>query len=178
LFEGLAMEKLETEWKKYPVLYFDLLECEKATNATEIYATLNEQLSAYENIYGVDEIDGTPGRRFANILSHAFKMTGKKCVVIIDNYDSPWINVIDNVQEYTYRKRIMMEFYIVVKALEEYEHFVFITGITKFSTESTFSGLNNLTDISSLPQYSTICGTTVDKTFSKDEKNITEWIVE
>ncbi|MBR5984289.1 MAG: ATP-binding protein [Bacteroidales bacterium] len=163
LFEGLAMEKLETEWKKYPVLHFDLSQCKNKQDIQGILRELDWQLRQYEKIYGRDEACVSPGERFKCLLVNANEQTGLKCVVILDEYDAPLLDVLDNPEKLAEVRRVMQEFYQPLKACETYEQFVFITGITKFSQLSIFSTLNNITNITMLPQYSAICGITVDE---------------
>ncbi|MBR5983486.1 MAG: ATP-binding protein [Bacteroidales bacterium] len=163
LFEGLAMEKLETEWKKYPVLHFNLSLCKNQYNIQGIVDELNLLVANYEEQYGRNEAELTPGKRFAGVMKRAYEQTGLKCVVILDEYDAPLLDVLDDPEKLAEVRKIMQEFYQPLKACEEFEHFVFITGITKFSQLSIFSTLNNITNITMLPQYSAICGITVDE---------------
>ena len=158
LFIGLAMEKLETEWKKYPVFHFNLSLCKNQYNLQGM-----RQLRPYEEKYGRDLNDETPGSRFASLMERAYRQTGLKCVVILDEYDAPLLDVLNQPEKLAEVRQIMQEFYQPLKACEEFEHFVFITGITKFSQLSIFSTLNNITNITMLPQYSAICGITVDE---------------
>ena len=163
LFEGLAIEKLETEWKKYPVLYFDLSQCKNKADIQGVIRELDWQLKQYEGFYGHDEGCVSPGERFKSLLVNAYEQTGSKCVVILDEYDAPLLDFLNQPEKLADVRRIMQEFYQPLKACERYEHFVFITGITKFSQLSIFSTLNNITNITMLPQYSAICGITVDE---------------
>lgn len=163
LFEGLAMEKLETEWKKYPVFHFNLSLCKNQYDLQGIIKELERQLRPYEEEYGRDLNDETPGARFASLMGRAYKQTGLKCVVILDEYDAPLLDALDEPEKLAEVRKIMQEFYQPLKACEEFEHFVFITGITKFSQLSIFSTLNNITNVTMLPQYSAICGITVDE---------------
>ena len=157
------MEKLETEWKKYPVLHFNLSLCKNKWNIDGIIEELDSQISRYEKIYGVSKSGSTPGIRFKNLMEVAYEQTGLKCVVILDEYDAPLLDVLNQPEKLAEVRKIMQEFYQPLKACEEFEHFVFITGITKFSQLSIFSTLNNLTNITMLPQYSAICGITVEE---------------
>ena len=163
LFDGLAMEKLETEWKKYPVLHFDLSQCKNKEDIQGIMRELDWQLKQYEKKYGRDESCVSPGERFKSLIVNACEQTGQKSVVILDEYDAPLLDAIDQTEKLTEIRRVMQEFYQPLKSCEAYEHFVFITGITKFSQLSIFSTLNNITNITMLPQYSAICGITVNE---------------
>jgi len=163
LFKGLAIDKLETEWKKYPVLHFDLSQCKNKADIQGVIRELEWQLNQYEGIYGRDEACVSPGERFKSLLVNASEQTGLKCVVILDEYDAPLLDVLNQPEKLAEVRKIMQEFYQPLKACERYEHFVFITGITKFSQLSIFSTLNNITNITMLPQYSAICGITVNE---------------
>ena len=163
LFTGLAMEKLETEWKKYPVFHFNLSLCKNQYDTKGIIEELELQIANYEDLYGRNNAETTPGKRFAGLMKRAFEQTGLKCVVILDEYDAPLLDVLNQPEKLAEVRQIMQEFYQPLKACEEFEHFVFITGITKFSQLSIFSTLNNITNITMLPQYSAICGITVDE---------------
>ena len=174
LFEGLAIEKLETEWKKYPVLHFDLSLCKNQYDVRGIVDELNIQISRYEKLYGRNEVETTPGKRFAGVMERACEQTGLKCVVILDEYDAPLLDVLNQPEKLAEVRKIMQEFYQPLKAYERYEHFVFITGITKFSQLSIFSTLNNITNITMLPQYSAICGITVNEALDVFKPDIQE----
>ena len=160
LFEGLAIAELEKDWLQYPVLHFDLSACKNQPNMQEIVRTLEDELKDYERIYGKDETETTPGKRFKGVVKRAHEKTGLKTVVILDEYDAPLLDYLHKPTELEQVRRIMQEFYQIVKICDKDEQFVFITGITKFSQLSIFSTLNNLRNISMLPQYSAICGIT------------------
>lgn len=163
LFEGLAMDHLEKDWKQYPVLHFDISLCKNQESTKDIIATLGYMLDKYETKYGLPIGKGwSPGLRFKRLIETAHQQTGLKTVVILDEYDAPLL-------DYLYRpelsevRRILQEFYQVVKVCDADEQFVFITGITKFSQLSIFSSLNNLTNISMDSEYSALCGITKDE---------------
>ena len=157
LFEGLAIADYEKEWTGHPVLHFDM-SGSKHFNAKELEDYLDYILLPYEKLYGKGEGENTPNTRLIGLVTRAYKLTGQKAVVIIDEYDAPLLDVVheeDNLQQL---RRIMQNFYSPLKMLDPYLEFTFITGITKFSQLSIFSELNNLDNISMLDQYSAICG--------------------
>ena len=160
LFEGLAIAELETEWKQYPVLHFDMSRCKNQLTMQGIVSELNRQLDGYEELYGAGKNEDSPGKRFGGMIHRAYQQTGLKTVVILDEYDAPMLDYFNKPDELEQVRRIMQEFYQVVKACDADEQFVFITGITKFSQLSIFSTLNNLTNISMDPAYSALCGIT------------------
>ena len=167
LFKGLAIERLETEWQAYPVLYFDF----NGVVSTEegLRAILSEHLDAWERLYDdaacasdnkASEIELSA--RFRNVIQAAHRKTGKRVVVIVDEYDKPLLEVID--EPFNARCRaIYKSFFGNLKRMDEHLKFVFITGVTKFSKVSIFSDLNQLRDISLEPDYETICGISADE---------------
>ena len=157
LFEGLAIADYEKEWTTHPVLHFDMSGA-KHFNEQELKDYLDYILQPYEKLYGEGKGENTPNTRLIGLVTRAYKQTGQKAVVIIDEYDAPLLDVVheeDNLQQL---RRIMQNFYSPLKMLDPYLEFTFITGITKFSQLSIFSELNNLDNISMLDQYSAICG--------------------
>ena len=163
LFEGLAIDRLEQEWKQYPVLHFDISACKNKMDMAGITDALDFQLRRYEEVYGRVVEERTPGTRFAGLIQRAHRQTGLKTVVILDEYDAPLLDYLHKPEQLTEVRRIMQEFYQVVKICDADEQFVFITGITKFSQLSIFSTLNNLTNISMDTEYTALCGITKDE---------------
>ena len=160
LFEGLAIAELEKDWKQYPVLHFDMSACKNKYEIGQIIEELHSQLDYHEEKYGMMKTEGSPGTRFKKIIQGLHKEIGLKTVVIIDEYDAPLLDYLHKPVELEQVRRIMQEFYQMVKVCDKDEQFVFITGITKFSQLSIFSTLNNLRNISMMPQYSALCGIT------------------
>jgi hypothetical protein len=153
LFEGLAIADYEKEWVQHPVFHFDMSGA-KHMDAETLDSYLNLELLSYEKLYGKGEGETYPNERLEGVVKRAYKQTGQKAVVIIDEYDAPLLDVVhekDNLQQL---RRIMQNFYSPLKKLDPYLEFVFITGITKFSQLSIFSELNNLENISMFDQYS------------------------
>ena len=160
LFEGLAIAEFEKDWKQYPVLHFDMSLCKNKWEMKQIVDELHSQLDMHERRYKWGKTEGSPGERFKSLIQQAHEKTGLKAVVILDEYDAPLLDYLHKPEQLTEVRRIMQEFYQVVKACDADEQFVFITGITKFSQLSIFSTLNNLRNISMMPQYSALCGIT------------------
>ena len=157
LFDGLAIADYEKEWVKHPVLHFDLSGA-KHFDADALNNYLNLQLLPYEKLYGKGEGEIRPNERLDGIVKRACEQTGKKVVVIIDEYDAPLLDVVHEKDNLRQLRLIMQNFYSPLKKLDPYLEFTFITGITKFSQLSIFSELNNLDNISMFDQYSAICG--------------------
>ncbi len=115
-------------------------------------------MQPYEETYGCEKGDKDVNARFADIVKAAYRQTGLKVVLIIDEYDAPLLDVVHEKENLGVLRRIMQNFYSPIKMLDPYLEFTFITGITKFSQLSIFSELKNLDNISLLDQYSAICG--------------------
>ena len=158
LFEGLAMEQLETEWNEYPVFHIDF----NGKNFTEP-DTLNncilDFLDREERQYGITEKNRSNGERFIEIIRKANEQTGRKSVVLVDEYDKPLLDVMSTPIEAKNRE-ILKGFYSTFKAADRYLQFVMLTGVTKFSQISVFSVFNQPNDISMDPTFETICGIT------------------
>ncbi len=159
LFEGLAVEKLEKEWNHYPVLHLDLNILKKG-DETSLDSILNVSLCEWEKIYGSDKSENTFGTRFRGVIRRAYDQTGQQVVILVDEYDKPILEELDNEDLQEKRRSTLKEFYGALKTLDEYIRFAFITGVTKFSKVSIFSGINNLYDISLDEDYAAVCGIT------------------
>lgn len=157
LFEGLDIANYEKEWIKYPVLHFDMSGA-KHFGKESLKEYIDMELAPYEKIYGCDKGQWDVNIRLTNLVKAAYKQTGQKAVVIIDEYDAPLLDVVHEKENLQGLRLIMQNFYSPLKKLDPYLEFTFITGITKFSQLSIFSELNNLENISMFDQYSAICG--------------------
>jgi flavodoxin len=171
LFNDLAMEKLEKEWTKYPVIHLNLSRA-KGRSEDEISDYLGRLLSDYEKLYGKVS-DVHPGDKLESLIKQAYEKTGQRVVVIVDEYDAPMLEVLHEDEETTEAiRKIMRQFYEPLKSCEEYLKFVFITGITKFSQLSIFSTINHLKNISMTNKYAAICGITESELHSVFEDDI------
>lgn len=159
LFTGLAIEQMETEWENYPVLHLDL-NARKYETYGDLTAMLNQYLEKWEALYGAEKQDRSHEERFAYIIEQAYGKTGKPVVVLVDEYDKPLLQSLLDVQLYERYRQLLKAFYGVLKSMDRYLRFVFLTGVTKFAQVSVFSDLNQLQDISSWPDYSAVCGIT------------------
>ena len=159
LFKGLAMDSLEKDWEKYPILHLDF--GGKAYNAADVLSkVLDDALYKWEEKYGSINRSDVPGIRFCNVIEAACRKTGRRVVVLIDEYDKP---IVDNLTRPELREpfREMLEgLFGALKTEDKYIRFGFLTGVTKTGKMSVFSGLNNIQDISMENRYSDICGVT------------------
>lgn len=162
LFRGLAVEKLETEWAEHPVLHLDL-NIGKYNEKEALDGILDDFLVQQESIYGSAPSETTSALRFAGIIRRAAEKTGKKVVVLVDEYDKPLLQALGDdalMEEY---RSTLKAFYGVLKSADKYLRFSLLTGVTRFSKVSIFSDLNNLQDISIDSRYQTICGITEEE---------------
>jgi len=162
LFVGLKADELEKDWTKYPVLRFDMSSV-KSMDLAEVKSSVSLMLSRYEELYGRNELEVTLGNRLEGIIKRAYEQTGKKVVLLIDEYDSALLNVMHNKSVFEELRNLLKNFYSPIKICDALIRFGFITGITKFSQLSIFSEINNLTNISMLAEYDGLCGITKEE---------------
>ena len=161
LFEGLKIMDLETEWVKRPVIRLDMSQAGAEPKSVRSY--LDNIFHTYETEYGiVMRQDSSLAVRFSNIIQTACKQTGQQVAILIDEYDSPLQHSWET-PEHEACTNVYREVFAILKADDKYEKFVFITGITKFTQLSLFSGFNNLSNISFDPEYAAICGITKEE---------------
>ncbi len=159
LFEGLEAGRLRKEWTRHPVFHFDMSTA-KHLDEGQLLRTLCYKLDDYERTYGKDAgiSEDDINARFERLVKVAAEQTGERAVIIIDEYDAPLLDVMNDEARLKPMRQIMRNFYSPIKSLDPYLRFVFITGINKFAQLSIFSELNNLQNISMMPKYSAICG--------------------
>ena len=163
LFKGFRIEELEREnpdaWQPHPVFYFDFNKAVFSDKGT-LESVLDFHLREQEKIYGTTLREMTLGTRFGQILKAAHEQTGKRCVVLVDEYDKPLLEAMSDKELVEHNKAVFKGFFGALKSEDAHIQFVFITGVTKFSKVSIFSDLNQLNDISMTMDYSDICGIT------------------
>ncbi|OKZ22266.1 MAG: AAA family ATPase [Bacteroides finegoldii] len=171
LFQGLVMERLEKEWIEYPVLHFDM-SMAKHVDKERLERLLDFMLSDYERTFGLDTTAGDANLRLTRLIKCAYEKTGKKVVVLIDEYDAPLLDVVHEKENLGVLRNIMRNFYSPLKACDPYLKYVFLTGITKFSQLSIFSELNNIKNISMDEPYAAICGITEDEMLTQMKEDM------
>ena len=159
LFQGLAIEQLETEWNEHAVLHLSL-NAENYENRERLENMLVSQLKEWEEEYGVTDINISNSIRFMQVIKAAYRKTGRGVVVLIDEYDKPLLRSMHNTSLQTEFRDILTAFYTVLKDADPWLRFVFITVVTKFAQMGIFSNLNQLRDISFDLRYSALCGMT------------------
>ena len=162
LFKGLYIETVEKQWTEYPVIYLDL-NSGIYTTEEELYRVLNYPMQRLEQKYSIDVKEPSLSVRLKNIVLTAFEQTGKQVVILVDEYDKPLLQTIDNEELHDKFKTILKGVYSILKECDEYIRFGMLTGVTKFSKISLFSDLNNLLDISLDENYTDICGITEEE---------------
>lgn len=161
LFKGLAIDSLEKEWKEYPVLHLDM-SGKAYSSRQDLDEKLDAALKTWEDTYGVSNGFSTPDIRFDQIIDTICRLNGKQVIILIDEYDKPIIDNLDNTELQEYYRKTLQGFYGVLKAKDRCIRFGFLTGVTKIGKLSVFSGLNNLNDISMESGYADICGISED----------------
>jgi hypothetical protein len=171
LFEGLAIAELEQEWLKYPVIYLDF-NIGIYTDVHSLFETLNYNLKMYEKQWDIVPDDSNPAIRFSELIRCVCEKSGRKVVVLVDEYDKPLLGTMDDLNANDDIRKALKGFYGVLKANDAYLRFVFLTGVTKFSKVSIFSDLNHLTDISLDKKFAEICGISEKELIEKFEPEI------
>ena len=128
LFRGLAIEQLEKEWQAFPVLHFDMSTAKHQTREG-LELELERKLIDYESIYGREEGEVRINQRLEGLIKRAYQQTGKGVVVLIDEYDSPLLDVVHEEENLPKLRQVMRNFYSPLKACDPYLRFVFLTGI-------------------------------------------------
>jgi len=159
LFKGLAIETLPWEWKEYPVVHLDMSMENCAAGKDRLAELVNRHLKSNAEKYGITLTEGNSSTKFQYLIETFFKIKGK-IAIIIDEYDCPLLDTIDYPEIQQEIKEELRGFYKVLKGSDQYIQFVFITGITKFSQVSLFSGMNQPEDISLNADYAALCGFT------------------
>ena len=184
MFKGLKIDALEKEWKTYPVFHLDF-NGQDFNDSCALVKALERFLIIYEKVYGSTDHTQTIGSRFADLLHVAHEQTGLRCVVLIDEYDKPLLDVmgtaetiIQNNAEITLEenhRNILKGFYSTFKLADNDLQFVLLTGVTKFSQISVFSGFNQPNDISMDNMFDTLCGITDEELKYYLHEQIEEW---
>jgi len=185
LFKRLYLDTPESEWDWdviNPVLRADF--AGGTMNSPDLLRErLDTLLDNWAAKYNISSGKGTPGIRLLDIIPKIALETGKKIVVLFDEYDKPILDNIEDPQAACAMRDILKDFYSALKPLDEHLRFVFFTGVSKFAKTGIFSGLNNLHDITISFNYSAICGYTqtelesvfADYLESADKNTIREW---
>ena len=173
LFEGLAISKMEKEWKEYPVLHFSMAGG-KHMEKEQLERYLLYILQDNEERFGIECDAPDPNVRLLNLIKTVNLQTGKQVVVLIDEYDAPLLDVAHDEENLDVLRNTMCNFYSPLKDCEPLLRFVFLAGITKFSQLSIFSELNNIRNVSMDEPYGAICGITKEELLTQMSDDIDE----
>ena len=166
LFKGLYIDSVEKEWTAYPVLRFDM-SLGKHMEKEQLERYLLNILEENEKRFGLSFNLIDPNVRLKNLIANVYEKTGKKVVILIDEYDAPLLDVAHEETMLPVLRNVMRNFYSPLKACDPYLQFVFLTGITKFSQLSIFSELNNLVNISMDEDFAAVCGITMEEVLAQ-----------
>lgn len=177
LFKGLAADTIDLDWTPNPVLRFDF-NAEDYTQENGLKLMIESFLRDYEEVFGKRPEDETISQRFRYLIKAAYEKTGRKVVILIDEYDKPLLAVEENRHLFEKNQQTLKSFYGNLKTMDEYIRFAFITGVARFSKVSIFSDLNNLKDISIDNTFADICGWTETELIDKFRTGIESLAVE
>jgi hypothetical protein len=164
LFEGLAISKTDWEWESYPVIHLDMSKVETNRGVDGVWDSLIWQTKriAEDREIGLDGIT-LPGIMLEKIIVDSAKKHGKPTVVIVDEYDKPFLDFYNKPPMAQEVRGIMRSYYSQLKANEPHIRFLFMTGISKFTKAGVFSTLNNLNDLSLDESFGTLLGYTEEE---------------
>ncbi|MDR1636405.1 MAG: AAA family ATPase, partial [Treponema sp.] len=153
----LAIADLEKDWAEYPVFHIDL-NVDKYDSPAALESALGTNLRPLEERWGKNPEEDTASARFIGLIRRACEKSGRKVVVLVDEYDKPLLETLEDSELNEEIRKGLKAFYGVLKTADPWLRFVFLTGVTKFSQVSVFSDLNQLRDISLEDVYAGICG--------------------
>ncbi|MDE5791080.1 MAG: ATP-binding protein [Muribaculaceae bacterium] len=160
LFKGLALYDMDVDWEPSPVFHFDF-NAGVYDSPDGLLTRLHGSLERFEKRYGVKTYSKNRSEipvRFENLIETAYKVTGRRVVILVDEYDKPLLGLEENKGIFEENQRLLKSFFGCMKSSDSYIRFAFLTGVARFNKVSIFSDLNNLEDISMDPQYADICG--------------------
>ena len=178
LFEGLYIYDKEKEWRQYPVIRLDLSNG-KYYEKERVHTTIHTILKWQEERFGITELEDPLNydARLTNLIREAYRQTGQQVVILIDEYDAPMLDSINDWDLQDYIRNRIRSLFSPLKAQAQYLRFVFLTGISKFSQLSVFSELNNLQQLTFDPAYEAICGITEEELLTQMKPDIEQLTV-
>ena len=153
----LFIATTDWKWEKYPVLRFDF-SANNLTSLAKLDEYIDRTLADYEKQYGLTADGASTSPRMVSIIRTAHEQTGKRVVVLCDEYDNMMLHSLGDAEKQAAVRERFQDLFAPLKSLDDHLQFVFITGISKFSQMGVFSKLNNLNNISMQPAYETLCG--------------------
>lgn len=173
LFKGLYVDKADLDWNPSPVLHFDL-NSENFLDEDGLPHLLNRLLEDYERQFSISIKSDSISGRFARLIREAFERTGRKVVILVDEYDKPLLEIEDRKELFEKNQAILKGFFGNLKSMDSYIRFAFLTGVARFNKVSIFSDLNNINDISLNNDFADICGWTEHELTSNFEGSISD----
>lgn len=174
LFKGLYLDSCDgLSWEPHAVILIDF-NGKKYSESGSAAAMISEQLAEYEQKYDTHPVNSDLDTRFRAIIEAACEKTGKRVVVLIDEYEKPILDTLHLPEISMEHRDKLASLYSVLKSSDEYLEFCFLTGVTQFGNLNIFSGLNNLFDISLVNAYAAICGITEDELLGNFREGIEE----
>lgn len=174
LFQGLWIYESDYTWQTYPVIRIDFSRMQVATDV-ELKAGIERYLHQIARQHAVTIGDGPYYAQFEDLILALAAQ--KQVVILIDEYDKPLIDNLQNLSEALKIRDTLKGFYTLIKAMDQYLRFVFITGISKFSKVGVFSAMNNLTDLTMNPEFATALGITEAELEAHFQEHIAEFAV-
>ena len=158
LFKDLWIDSSDYDWQTYSIIRIDF-SANAVTNAANLEQVIDYYVEGFALQHGLKLRGFDYQSRFGNLIEQ-LASSGKQVVLLIDEYDKPLIDNLTRLPQAVEIRNTLKNFYTVIKALDRYLRFVFITGITKFSKVGVFSAMNNLTDLTMSPHFATALGIT------------------
>lgn len=162
LFQGLAISDFEQNWDSHAVIHLDFTG-RNYTDPQSLNSRLNSIFDEYEKKYGCPLTDSGPDERFEKIIKHAYEYSGRKVVILVDEYDKPLLDTFKLPQLQNEYRNILRGIYSNLKSMDSYIKFAMLTGVSRFGKLSIFSDTNNLKDISMMEEFAAICGISSDE---------------
>ncbi len=177
LFKGLYIDSIDWNWESYPVLRLDL-NTEKYEVLGLLDSLLDNIFKKWEKEYDIKEIAETLSTRFQNIIAAAHEKTGRQVVILVDEYDKPLVNNLNDDDNLEHYRTKLASVYSNFKSSAEHIQLVFLTGVSRFSKLSVFSDLNNLNDITFDSDFADVCGITEKELFENFQVGIEKFAKE
>ena len=172
LFEGLYIDSIEWDWAEYPVFYLDI-NANSYGSKEDLDDVLRNHIERWESAYGgrTSTVDNL-SVRFSNVIRRAHEITGRQVVVLVDEYDKPLVNSLQDNELYDYFQATLSGFYANFKSSADHLRLVFLTGVSRFGKVSVFSGLNNISDITFDKNFQAVCGITEEELICNFQEGI------
>ena len=171
-YPALVIDSLDWEWKKYPVILLNMNAGDYTQGEAGMRTSVSFLLGEIAKTESIELRGENISDQFKALIIDLHKKYNERVVVIIDEYDKPLLDTIDDKETHEKYRKILKSFYGILKASDEYLKLTFITGVTKFSQVSIFSDLNHLADISFDKKYSILCGLTQEEVEQNFEPEI------